>query len=119
MKHSVTECLSQMQDLTKRNLEILQGINDSFFTKQNHLTVNIGDDKFVIPSFISLENKINALEENFTNLINSPKQGEAYFNIDGNCRAIEVKGYTHTPNSIVLNGDISTFSVNQNDIFTI
>jgi hypothetical protein len=79
--------------------------------------VNIGDDKFVIPSFISLENKINALEENFTNLINSPKQGEAYFNIDGNCRAIEVKGYTHTPNSIALNGDISTFSVNQNDIF--
>ena len=117
MKHSVTECLSQIQDLTKRNLEILQGINDSFFTKQNHLTVNIGDDKFVIPSFISLENKINALEENFTNLINSPKQGEAYFNIDGNCRAIEVKGYTHTPNSVELNGDISTFSISQNDIF--
>ena len=117
MKYSVTECLSQIQDLTKKNLEILQGINDSFFTKQNHLSINIGDDRFVIPSFISLENKINALEENFTNLINSPKQGEAYFNIDGNCRSIEVKGYTHTPNSLVLNGDISTFSVLQNDIF--
>lgn len=117
MKHSVTECLSQIQDLTKRNLEILQGINDSFFTKQNHLTINIGEDKFVIPSFISLENKINALEENFTNLIHSPQQGEAYFNIDGNCKAIEVKGYTHTPNSVELNGDISTFSVSQNDIF--
>lgn len=117
MKHSVTECLSQIQDLTKKNLEILQGINDSFFTKQNHLTMNIGDDKYVIPSFISLENKINALEENFTNLINAPQQGEAYFNIDGNCRSIEVKSYTHTPNSLVLNGDISTFSVTQNDIF--
>ena len=88
------------QDLTKKNLEILKGINDSFFTKQNHLSVNIGEDKFVIPSFISLENKINALEENFTNLINSPKQGEAYFNLNGNHRAIEVKSYTQTPNII-------------------
>lgn len=116
MKNSITECLSQMQDLTKKNLEILQSINDSFFTKQNHLTVNVGESKYVIPSFISLENKINALEENFTNLVNSPKLGEAYFNIDGNCRSIEVKSYTHTPNNITLN-EIDKFDVNRNDIF--
>lgn len=116
MKNSVTECLSQIQDLTKKNLEILQGINDSFFTKQNHLSVNIGEEKYVIPSFISLENKINTLEENFTNLINSPKLGEAYFNINGNCRSIEVKSYTHTPNSITLN-EVDKFDINKNDIF--
>ena len=39
---SVTEYLNRLQDLTLRNLEILQAINDSFFTKQNHLSVNIG-----------------------------------------------------------------------------
>ena len=66
---SVTEYLSQLQTLTKKNLEILNAINSAFFTKKNHLSVNVGDANYVIPSFISLENKINALEENFNNLI--------------------------------------------------
>ena len=61
---SVTEYLSQLQTLTKKNLEILQAINEAFFTKQNHLQVAVGDSNYVIPSFISLENKINILEEN-------------------------------------------------------
>lgn len=99
---SVTEHLLLLQKLTQTNLEILQTINESFYTKQNHLYANINDEKIAIPSFIALENKINMLEENFNNLVNSPASGEAYFNIDGNSRAIQVKKYTHTPNSLVL-----------------
>ena len=113
---SVTEYLSQLQTLTKKNLEILNAINSAFFTKKNHLSVNVGDANYVIPSFISLENKINALEENFNNLIHSPSTGEAYFHVDGNTRSIHVNGYTHTPNSLVLN-NISDFKTFQNDIF--
>lgn len=100
---SVTEHLLLLQKLTQTNLEILQTINESFYTKQNHLYANINDEKIAIPSFIALENKINMLEENFNNLVNSPASGEAYFNIDGNSRAIQVKKYTHTPNSLILN----------------
>lgn len=113
---SVTDCLVQLQQLTRQNLDILQAINDAFLSNQTHLTAKIGDVKYAIPSFISLENKINNLQDNFNNLINAPKTGEATFNLDGNSRAIEVRGYTHTPNSLVLNG-VSKFNIEQNDIF--
>ena len=100
---SVSEHLLLLQKLTQTNLEILQSLNNSFYTKQDHLYADINDTKYVIPSFISLENKINMLEENFNNLVNAPASGEAYFNIDGNSRAIEVKSYSNTPNSLKLN----------------
>ena len=66
---NLADYLSQLQKLTHQNLDILKTINESFFTKQNHLQVAVGDANYVIPSFISLENKINILEENFNNLI--------------------------------------------------
>ena len=112
----VTDCLIQLQKLTQQNLDILQAINDAFLSNKNHLSVKIGEDSYAIPSFISLENKINNLQENFENLINAPKTGEAYFNFDGNSRAIEVRGYTHTPHSITLN-NVDGFEVEHNDIF--
>lgn len=115
---NISEYLSQLQTLTKRNLEILQAINSSFFTKKEHLMVNVGDSEYVIPSFISLENKINALQENFSNLVYAPKTGEATFVMDGNTRSIEVKGYQCTPNRLTINvNNITGFSVEQNDIF--
>ena len=112
---NIAEYLDQLQTLTQKNLEILQAINNSFFTKREHLTVSVGDTEYVIPSFISLENKINALQENFSNLVYAPKTGEATFNFDGNSRSIEVKGYTCTPDR--LNLDLPEgFSHEQNDI---
>lgn len=112
---SVSEHLLLLQKLTQTNLEILQSLNDSFHTKQDHLYADINDTKYVIPSFLSLENKINMLEENFNNLVNAPASGEAYFNIDGNSRAIEVKSYSNTPNSLKLN-EVNDFIVDDTNI---
>lgn len=112
---SVSEHLLLLQKLTQTNLEILQSLNDSFYTKQDHLYADINDTKYVIPSFISLENKINMLEENFNNLVNAPASGEAYFNIDGNSRTIEVKSYSNTPNSLKLN-EVNNFIVDDTNI---
>lgn len=112
---SVSEHLLLLQKLTQTNLEILQSLNDSFYTKQDHLYADINDTKYVIPSFLSLENKINMLEENFNNLVNAPASGEAYFNIDGNSRAIEVKSYSNTPNSLKLN-EVNDFIVDDTNI---
>lgn len=112
---SVTEYLLQLQKLTQTNLDILQTLTDAFYTKQNHLNTNIDDAKFIVPSFIALENKINMLEENFNNLVNAPTTGEAYFNIDGNSRSIEVRKYNTTPNSLTLNVT-DTFIVDDNNI---
>ena len=66
---NVTEYLEKLQKLTQTNCEILQAINDSFFTKSSYLTASVDNNNYVIPSFISLENKINALTENFNNLV--------------------------------------------------
>ena len=113
---SITDHVIKLQELTQKNLDILQALNDSFFTNQNHLSVKIGEDQYAIPSFISLENKLNSLTANFKNLVNAPEAGEAFFNFDGNSRAIEVRSYTTTPQSLILN-EVTNFNVEQNDIF--
>lgn len=113
---NISDYLSQIEALTNTNLQILQTINDSFFTKKNHLFAEVDNTTYVIPSFISLENKINMLQENFENLIKSPETSEAYFNLDGNTRAIEVRKYSHVPDKITLPA-ISTYNVESNDIF--
>lgn len=113
---SVTEYLERLQKLTQTNLDLLKALNDSFYTKNSHLVVNVDSNKFVIPSFIQLENKINSLQENFENLVHAPKTGEASFNFDGNSQTIELKGFSCTPQSLNLTLP-SIFEVENNDIF--
>lgn len=113
---SITEHVIKLQELTQTNLEILRAINDSFFTKQNHLSVNIGENRYAIPSFLSLENKLNSLSANFENLVNAPESGEAFFDFNGNTRAINVRTYTSVPNSLILK-PVSEYGVDKNDIF--
>lgn len=117
---NVADYLTQIETLTNTNLQILKSLNDAFFTKKNHLFTKIDEVSYVIPSFLSLENKINMLQENFDNLVHAPETGEAYFNFDGNTRAIEVRKYNHVPDAVKLsNGHntISKFNVESNDIF--
>ena len=113
---SITEYVNKLQELTQQNLDILSAINDSFFTKQDHLMVGVGSNRYVIPSFISLENKINSLQANFDNLVHAPESGEAFFSMDGNSRSIEVRKYTSVPNSLTL-GEVTEFGIEQNNIF--
>lgn len=113
---SITDYVIKLQELTQRNMDILQALNDSFFTNQSHLTVNVGENQYAIPSFIALENRLNSLKANFENLVRAPQTGEAFFNFDGDSRAIEVRSYTTTPNSLVLK-PVENFGVDKNDIF--
>ena len=113
---SITEYLENLQKLTQTNCEILKAINDSFFTKNNYLVANVDNNSYTIPSFISLENKINALTENFNNLVYAPKTGEATFNFDGASQTIELKGFNCTPEHLELTGP-EHFNVENNQIF--
>ena len=113
---NIADYLTQIERLTNTNLQILKSLNDSFFTKKNHIYAEVDETTYVIPSFLSLENKINSLQENFENLVKSPETSEAYFNFDGNTRAIEVRKYSHVPNGITL-PVISKYGVESNDIF--
>ena len=115
---TISDYISQLQTLTQRNIDLLTALNESFFTKREHIQVQLGTTQYVIPSFISLENKINAIQENFENLVNAPKTGETVFHIDGNSKRIEVKGYTNTPSVVSIDPtSISNFEAENNDVF--
>lgn len=114
--NSITECLNQMIVMTKKNLAILKTLNDSFYTKKNHLAVIVGDEKFVIPSFISLESRIELLETNLQNIVDAPLTGEAFTYHDGTTQRIELSGYSTTPNHLELS-PVSSFGTEVNNIF--
>lgn len=97
---NISEYVNNLQILTKRNLEILKGLNQAFYTKADYIRVDINDEQYIIPSFISLESKINSLEDNFNQLVNAPKTGDAVFDFNGNTQKIEVKGYSNTPKPV-------------------
>lgn len=113
---SINNCLEELTNLTKQNLNILKTLNSALTSDKMHLSVKVDDQLLAVPSFLSLENKINNLQENFNNLVNAPKTGEAYFNFDGNSQAIELRGFTHMPNSIELKTP-ALFDHENNDIF--
>lgn len=113
---NVTDALVELQKLTQTNLEILKGINSAFLSKSNHISVKIDQADYIIPSFLYLENKVNNIQANFDNLVHSPESGEAFFNFDGNSRAIEVRGYNHSPNGIILD-KVNKFGIEQNKVF--
>lgn len=124
MSYSLTDYLTEFQNLTKTNFEILKALNDSFYTKSEHLKVNINNTDYVIPSFVSLENKLNTLEDNFENLVNAPRTGEAVFSFDGNTQSIEVKGFTNVPNKAFdkttannIADELKSFDYKKNAIF--
>lgn len=113
---NIAQCLQKITEITKQNLEILQALNDSFFTKKTRLTASVGDNRYIIPSFISLENKINHLQDAFNNLVHAPETGEAWFNFDGNSRSIECRGYQTSPNPIALS-EVKSFSHENLNLF--
>lgn len=123
MASNLTEYLTEIQELTKKNFELLKALNDSFNTKSEHLSVSVGNDTYVIPSFLALENKINTLEDDFQNLVNAPKTGEAAFNFNGNTQTIEMKGFTNVPQTAFEGLDmnsvsnIKNFETKKNEIF--
>lgn len=105
-----------MISLTKKNLAILKAVNEAFYTKRNHLAVVVDDETFVIPSFISLESRIESLEQNLQNLVDAPKTGEAFTYFDGTTQRMELSGYSTSPQHVDINKPAS-FEVATNNIF--
>lgn len=116
MGKNITEFLTNLQELTNKNLEILSLINKSFNSKNSYLTTKIGDEVYTLPSFIHLENKINSIEDNFYNLVNAPSTGTADFIFDGNTQSISLSGYSNSPTETSLE-QVSSFNYKTNNIF--
>lgn len=114
--NSISECVAQMVKLTKKNLAILKAINEAFYTKRDHLAVVVDDETFVIPSFISLESRIESLEHNLENIVDAPLTGEAFTYFDGTTQRLELSGY-HTAPAHVDVQPVTTFDTETNNIF--
>ena len=105
---TATETLLKIIELTNKNLEILGLINESFFTNKEHLTTVVDGTRYTIPSFISLENKVNHLQAAFNNLVHAPMTGETYMNFDGNSRVIQMRGFQQGPAQVNLDNQVGT-----------
>lgn len=117
MSTSITETLNEMVALTKQNLKILSSLNDAFFTKKSHISTEINGERIAIPSYLSLESKIDTLRQDFDNLVNAPVTGEAFTYFDGSTQKMELSGYPVTPEHVDLH-NVSHFSVRSNsDMF--
>lgn len=114
--NSISECLAQVVNLTKKNLAILKAVNEAFYTKKDHLAVIVDDETFVIPSFISLESRIESLEHNLENIVDAPLTGEAFTYFDGTTQRIELSGY-HTAPAHVDIPPVTKFDAETNNIF--
>lgn len=99
---TVNESIYQLTALTKQNLELLKAINDAFTSKSAHIVAKIGDTKYAIPSYLSLESKVDSLQANLENLTSSPSTGEAFMFFDGTTQKIELSGYNNSPNKTAL-----------------
>ena len=113
---TIHEVLAEIQDLTNQNLKILTALNDSFYTSKEHISLELNNNTYVLPSFLSLENKINTLSDDFYNLVNAPKTGEAAFVFDGTTQKIQMKGFSNTPLPLSVDADLRNFYIEKNDV---
>ena len=113
---NINDCLEQLIALTKENMNILTALNESFYAKKDHVSVQVEGVQFAIPSFLSLESKIDTLQQNLENVLNAPKTGEAFTYFDGTTQKIELSGYASTPTHVDLSA-VKQFSVESNNIF--
>ena len=114
--NSITQCLTQISDITRKNLAILRTLEEAFRTRKAHLAVDVDGTTYAIPSFVSLETRIETMEHNLDNLLNAPLTGEAYVYHDGTTQKLELAGYSVTPNHVEIEKP-TNFGVMANHVF--
>ena len=115
---SFNDYLTKIQELTDKNLQILSLINESFYSRKTKASALIDGVSYTIPSFITIENKINDLEGNWNKLIAAPDAGSAAFVLDGTTRRILLSGFETAPEAMTTlkQDEKDRFYVESNDI---
>lgn len=88
-KDSLKEYYVKLQNLYNNAVNMLTAINQSLSTTSSEISITIsGNDdtktSVRIPSFLYLENKIEQLSNNFSNLFEMPSSGNAWFSNENN-----------------------------------
>ena len=81
---SLKEYYVKLQKMYDNCFTMLTAIQQSLSTTASEITINVVDTDDAettirVPSFLYLENKLEQLESNFSNLFNMPDSGEAWF----------------------------------------
>lgn len=112
---SINESLAQLVTLTSRNVQILSTLNEAFFSSSTYVTTQVDGQTYTLPSFITIENKLNRLQTSWDALVKACSSGDAWFNYDGNTREICLGSLQVAPSPLTLSKtenfyvDTSTF----------
>ena len=119
---TLKEYYININKLYNNAVNILTAINQSFHSSSSEITVNYTDVDDVkqtirIPSFLYLENKIEQLDSNFSNLFNMPKSGEAWFHNTDDMYKLEMVQANSAPVKPTVNTDNILAYVKDTNIF--
>ena len=99
---SLKEYYVKLQQMYNNCYNMLTAIQQSLSTTASEITVTVSDGNDAestirIPSFLYLENKLEQLDSNFSNLFNMPDSGEAWFSKSSDMYKLELVRSSSAP----------------------
>jgi hypothetical protein len=97
--NTLKEYYIKIEELFNNAVNMLTAINQSLYTSGSEVSVSIKDSygeesSIRIPSFLYLENKLEMLSNNFNNLFDMPRSGEAWFSASDTTNMYKLKMVT-------------------------
>lgn len=118
-KDSLKEYYVKLQNLYNNAVNMLTAINQSLSTTSSEISITITDEedsktKVRIPSFLYLENKIEQLTNNFSNLFEMPSSGQAWFSNENNMYKLKMVQSNVAPVKPIIDDNSIKASLKQN-----
>jgi hypothetical protein len=119
INNSLKEYYVKLHTLYNNAINILTAINQSLSTNASEVSIELFENNtsstVKIPSFLYLDNKLEQLENSFSNLFNMPQTGEAWFSNDGSMYKLQLVRSNTAPLSPAINKSklVAGFSNNE------
>lgn len=110
MKDTLKEYYVKLQGMYNNAVNMLTAINQSLSTTSSEITISVADSDDAkttvrIPSFLYIENKIEQLSNNFSNLFDMPSSGQAWFSNENNMYKLKMVKSNIAPVKPVISSD--------------
>ena len=119
INNSLKEYYVKLHTLYNNAINILTAINQSLSSNASEVSIELFENNtsstVKIPSFLYLDNKLEQLENSFSNLFNMPQTGEAWFSNDGGMYKLQLVRSNTAPLSPAINKSklVAGFSNNE------
>lgn len=119
INNSLKEYYIKLTQLYNNALSMTEAMNQSLSSNSSNITVTMtlddGEKTVTIPSLLYLESRLENLENNFNNLFNIPKSGEAWFSINDNMTKLELVKNSIAPEKTELLTSSAYASITENN----